>query len=873
MKVFISATTCEFKPCRDAIASDLRAAGATEVKVQEDFQQGPGTLLKKLEAYVSRCDRVILLLGRHYGAEPSQAEAGAGRPRRSYTQWEYYFAIGERLNGTTAARKAIFVYQALPEFFGGAPDKQDPAEAELQCAFVERVLASGKDRQTFTTPDQLQRLVLRDCTRVHRLEARPNNLPFASLGSLFKGREEFLQQIREILGIPGRAAAITSSQTAAVYGLGGIGKTRAAIEYARAQADEFTALLFVRADSPDSLQTSLAALCAAAVLNLPEQEARETEVRVHAVLRWLEAHPGWLLIFDNVDTEDAAQAVEDFLPRLSPHGQVLITSRLSRWMGSITPLAMGLLTPDASTDYLLAATPHRRKSTTDPTDARALAEALDRFPLALTQAAAYINVHDLTFAGYLQEWESKRSEVMSWYDARLMQYPVSVAVTWQTSFDQLSEPARDLLRLLAWLAPNPIPEFLLETEAPGIGEGVPITTQAMRAVLVELKKYSLATRDSNAPEFTVHRLVQEVTRIGMAEEERRSFLGRALAWVNAAFVGDPQNVRSWPVLNPLLPHAISVVERVDRDSIKMPLSHLMSQCGLLLHVKAQYVLAGRLYQRALAINEILNGPVHPTVATSLNNLAALLQDTNHLPEAEPLYRRALAVDEAIYGCLHPSVARDLNNVATLLQETKRTSEAELLYRRALAIDESIHGPQHSEVAIDLNNLAQLLQATERFSEAELMMRRALAITEANDGPDHPRVAMCLNNLGGLLQTTKHLGEAESMMRRALAIIELNYGPDHLDAATCLNNVAQLLQATDRLFEAEPMMRRLLSIFLKFMRATGFRHPRLLDAAKNYTTLLMQMGYSEVAAVATVREIAPELIRINPPTPNDLSANS
>ena len=180
-------------------------------------------------------------------------------------------------------------------------------------------------------------------------------------------------------------------------------------------------------------------------------------------------------------------------------------------------------------------------------------------------------------------------------------------------------------------------------------------------------------------------------------------------------------------------------------------------------------------RRALAIDEHAYGADHPNVATSLNNLAQLLQDTNRLGEAEPLMRRALAIDEQLYGPDHPNVASDLNNLAQLLKDTNRLGEAEPLMRRALEIDESAYGPDHPEVAISLNNLAQLLQATNRLGEAEPLMRRALEIDEQSYGPDHPDVAIDLNNLARLLQDTNRLGEAEPLMRRALAINEKSLG--------------------------------------------------------------------------------------------------
>src|SRR5271169_6261314 len=93
---------------------------------------------------------------------------------------------------------------------------------------------------------------------------------------------------------------------------------------------------------------------------------------------------------------------------------------------------------------------------------------------------------------------------------------------------------------------------------------------------------------------------------------------------------------------------------------------------------------------------------------------------------------------------------DLNHLAALLQETNRLPEAEPLMRRALAIDEQSYGPDHPNVAIRLNNLAQLLKATNRLPEAEPLMRRVVSIFEKSYGPDHPNVATALNNLALLL---------------------------------------------------------------------------------------------------------------------------
>ena len=191
-KIFLSAVSAQFRACREALRSDLAAVGA-EVVVQEDFRQHGGTLLQKLEDYITSCDRVIALVGTAYGWAPEPAALPAGAPVRSYTQWEYHFAMGERLDGSRAPAKPVYLYLASPGFLARHPAEQSVAEAQQQQGFIDAILAGGKDRNAFDSIDQLGRLVLRDGFSLG--EARRyflQNLPYDSLGSLLKGREEVI---------------------------------------------------------------------------------------------------------------------------------------------------------------------------------------------------------------------------------------------------------------------------------------------------------------------------------------------------------------------------------------------------------------------------------------------------------------------------------------------------------------------------------------------------------------------------------------------------------------------------------------------------------------------------------------------------------
>jgi hypothetical protein len=222
VKIFLSAVSGEFRECRQALASDLRATGH-EVTVQEDFQQHGRTLLEKLESYIAGCDRVIALVGHAYGAEPEE-EARPGGSRRSYTQWEYFFAHGERLSVPKAARKDIYVYLASGEYRAAhpVPDGQTAEETQLQVDFIAAIKKSGEDRNAFGSLHELCRLALRDGFRVRDPDDKPMNLPYRSLGTLFKGREPFLEDLRRKLAVgTGQAAAIVAPL--AVHGLGGRG--------------------------------------------------------------------------------------------------------------------------------------------------------------------------------------------------------------------------------------------------------------------------------------------------------------------------------------------------------------------------------------------------------------------------------------------------------------------------------------------------------------------------------------------------------------------------------------------------------------------------------------------------------------------------
>jgi tetratricopeptide (TPR) repeat protein len=651
-----------------------------------------------------------------------------------------------------------------------------------------------------------------------------NNLP--AVPSLFKGRDNDIRKIHAALTEPNDGANLYVG--CVVYGLGGIGKTRAVVEYAKRYKDYYSSIVFVNAKSVGDFKANLANLCD--VLGLKEPD--EPPQRYSRVIRWLQEQFGWLLIIDNIDDAQTAIEVQNSLANLS-NGKSLLTSRMSGWKGSFfRPVELLRIDREYSIEIVLEGTEGDRKNTTaDRTNAENLAERLGDLPLALQQAVGFISTRHCSFEEYLNRWDSAEKKVVEWHDELKLMYPRSIATTWELSFDEMKPEGKQALRLICWLAPDPIPKALLHRVAQ-----VPNSFN-MEEGIEELEKYSfLRWVDDKKELVQVHALVSEIARYRMSEEERRETIGIALATMEMFVENqDPSDPHTWPsVYKPCRAHLLQLIDKSDEMGIGDPTANLINKLALFFLGIAGFEEAEPLFRRALEIDEASYGPNHPSVAAGLNHLARLLHETNRHGEAKPLYRRALEILEASYGPNHPNVATVLNNLAGLLQKTNRHGEAEPLYRLALEIDEASYGPNHPNVAALLNNLARLLLETNRHSEAEPLTRRALEIYEASSDPNHPRVATVLNNIARLLQETNRHSEAEPLFRRALEIDEASYGPNHPNVAAGLNNIARLLQETNRHSEAEPLFRRALEIL---EASYGSNHPSVAAVLNNLARLL------------------------------------
>jgi hypothetical protein len=293
-------------------------------------------------------------------------------------------------------------------------------------------------------------------------------IPFAR-NPLFLGQDDLLTHLHTHLK-RGTTTALTQAQ--AISGLGGIGKTQIAIEYAYRYQDNYPFVFWVRAEHRDTLMTDLASL--ASLLQLPEQHESDQTKIATTVKQWLATHRSWLLIFDNADD---LSLLAPFLPEQHT-GAIVLTTRASQTQPLAEPLHVEQMSEHTGVEFVLRRARFLRADqpleSTPPEDqqaARQLCQLVGGLPLALDQAGAYIDETQCRIQDYLKFYkrdQQLRTQLLQRRGKVIAGHPEPVATTWALAFakvEQTSAAAADLLRACAFLAPDLIPEDLLRQGA------------------------------------------------------------------------------------------------------------------------------------------------------------------------------------------------------------------------------------------------------------------------------------------------------------------------------------------------------------------------------------------------------------------------
>jgi tetratricopeptide (TPR) repeat protein len=610
----------------------------------------------------------------------------------------------------------------------------------------------------------------------------------------FSGRQDYLTALAKAL-----AGDKTAALTQAIAGLGGVGKTQLALEYCYRHVGDYSLIWWVRCEEPATLASDFAGL--AAPLGLPSSQDQTQTVQ--AVRDCLAAHPGWLLVLDNVEKPED---LKDYLPH-GGQGHVLITSRHQAWRGVAQPVSVQVWPLDEAVAFLLG-----RSGSDDRAGAERLAQELGCLPLALEQAGAYVEESSCTLAEYLALLDTHRADLLA-RGTCLNDSQRTVATTWLPAFEAVqkkSPAAAELLNLCAFFAPDDIPlEIVKEGKEylpPDLAGAVADPLQLNEA-LAALKAYSLVQREGDS--LSLHRLVQAVTRDRLGEEERKQWAGVAVRVVNEAV---PENidtdVNCWPACPRLLAHGLAAAEHAEKTRMEPEAtSRLLNEMGLYVGGRAEFQQAKGLHERALAISLKALGPDHTNVATYQNNLGIVLHLLGDLPAARKQYELALASDLTTYGPDHPKVATDRNNLGSVLQNLGDLSAAREQLELALASGLKTYGQDHPLVAVYRSTLGLLLQALGDLPGAREQLELALGIDLRVYGSDHPEVATDRNNLGTVLSDLGDQPAAIAQYEQALAIQERFLPPEHPHNIKCFKNLAFCHEALGNLDQAAQLRAR------------------------------------------------------------------
>jgi tetratricopeptide (TPR) repeat protein len=634
----------------------------------------------------------------------------------------------------------------------------------------------------------------------------------------FTGRAALLEQIGHRLDEqPWRPLVL--------HGLGGVGKTRLALEYAHREANRYDLVHWVDAEQPAQARLALAAL--AERLDLPM--GRDTQHAVRAVLRWLDSgRTRWLLIFDNASAPDE---VRSLLPAAGGH--VLITTRNATWGGQVRSLEVDVFSRPESIELL-----RHRGQGIEFDDADRLADLLGDLPLALEQVAAMQSATGMPATEYLRQLGEHSPAILA--EGAPRDYPATVAAVFGVAFGRLREEASvsaQLLELLACLGAEPVSLHVLRSGRdvdPPLGRVLDQLDPADDAVRW-LNRYGLVRVDEPAQSIQVHRLVQRVVRSELTAPERDTAYANARRLLATANPSDPDNPTTWYLHERIGPHLMAA--GVHEDESPAAREAVLDQVRYL-QVRGEHEGSRRLGEQALAAWAGRGDDYHALVCERHVTNALLL--AGEYERAEPriaaLHRRL--TDDPRYGPDDALTLYTATNIAYLHRIFGRYGLALAVQQDLVARYRRLRGEEHERTLWARNNLAVCLRLLGDFAAAYEIDKALAEARRAALGPDHPAALLSATNLARDLFGLGRYAEALDAIQETWPTLVDRLGSRHQFTLLAGRTIAVTLRKTGRLDEA---LARSREHYLHCQGEFGPDHQHTLAATMTYVNALRAVG--------------------------------
>ena len=654
----------------------------------------------------------------------------------------------------------------------------------------------------------------------------------------FTGREALLHAVRDALA--GRDRAVVQ----ALRGMGGVGKTQVAIEYAYRFGDEYDLVWWVNSEQSEFIAEQFALL--ADKLGCAPAGAPAAMVQ-REVLGALHARARWLLVFDNAEQPDY---VAGWLP--GGTGHVLITSRAYGWDELAVSVQVDVFTRAESIAILRERVPR-----VSAEDANLVADAVGDLPLAVAQAAGYMAVGDTSAAEYVDQLRAQPIATLDARAGRLWSYPRSLAAATLLSAEQLQgqDPAAaQVVRVCAFLAPEPVPAGWFRkaaSELPG-----PLAEKAASGPawvdVIYLLGGSGLVRDDPAG-LVMHRLTQAIVRDQLPSPVAVACRDAAAETLVANRPDDWRLPGTWPSWARMLPHVLALDPATSDNHSLRNLG--VAAAWYLYHrgdIRAMQAPAQRMYEQW----RDRYGADHPQVLYVARALAAAWSGMERYAEARDIDADTFARYRRLHGYNDPGTLATANNLAGDLRglgdyEAARALDADTLRRlRQLAGEDDPDTLNSAKnLAIDLHNLRRYQEARELHEDTRRRYHQVL-------GADHPASIGSTHAFARVLRDLGEFQAARDLHEDAVARRRRMLGEDHPDTLHSADNLALDLREMGNLEAARDMHEDVLA---RRRQVLGEDHPDTLRTARLLADVRRALGENGLRAEPGLAE---GVIRMN-----------
>jgi tetratricopeptide (TPR) repeat protein len=614
----------------------------------------------------------------------------------------------------------------------------------------------------------------------------------------FTGRDEILGHLFEALADGGQSPL--SPPACVLQGMGGVGKSQIAREFAHRYAADFGGVWWVDAGQPFSIARDLTEL--ADVLEVPQDDVPR---RVSRLWRELARKGRWLLIYDNADDEED---VGSWWPTGNV-GAVLVTSRSASWELA-EPVHVRPFTREESLAFLRRTVRPGAQHAADLVDAALVAGELGGLPLALAQAAAYVTRNRTGWRHYARLLQRSPARVMHLNGPG--DYVGTAATTWSLSMSRVAEQRPEsaaLLKLSAFVGADRIPRDLLRPATPGL----PAALRAMAddpvvydQAIGALAEYALM--DATPDTLAVHPLVQAMVRESLTGAELRGWVTVTAVLLAARFPHKPRLAGFWQQCTLLLPHVAAVAghARAHRAA-PAEVSEVCQRAAAYLEARDEFHKALDLLGHALALREQFFGTDSEQFAETLTSQGEAVCYLGHHGTAVQMARRALAVQERVHDSHASSLVPALRLLGRALTENGDVSEAVGVLERAVAICERHFPPMDTRTAEVLARLAYARWRSGDLESARDTYERADRVWRASDSVPDREQTVAGRWLAAVLCDLHDLQAARATIDKAIRMAHDLYGPEHVETVRAEESLGIILAASGDLAGGEHLQRR------------------------------------------------------------------